>query len=78
MVSRDIGGRKKTRCPECLAPIWLKEDSDLWDPITCPECHTALEITNLDPLTVDYMQSDDDEDEDDDDWGWDEDEDDEE
>ncbi len=48
-------GRLKARCPECLAPIWLKDTVELWDPVTCPECHTALEVTSLRPLTLDYM-----------------------
>lgn len=56
--------RQKARCPECLAAIWLKETIELWDPVTCPECHTALEVVDLRPLTLDYM----------DDWSDDEDE----
>jgi len=47
--------RVKARCPECLAAIWLKEGVELWDPVTCPECHTALEIVSLRPLELDYM-----------------------
>ena len=52
---RHTTNRQKARCPECLAPIWLKDSIELWDPVTCPECHTALEVTNLHPLTLDYM-----------------------
>jgi lysine biosynthesis protein LysW len=47
--------RLKTRCPECLAPIWLKQTVELWHPVTCPECHMALEVVSLLPLTLDYM-----------------------
>jgi lysine biosynthesis protein LysW len=63
--------RLKARCPECLAAIWLKENTELWDPVTCPECHTALEVVELRPLRLDYMDEwmDDEDDEDDEDWG---------
>ncbi|HEC24152.1 MAG TPA: hypothetical protein ENI95_14670 [Chloroflexi bacterium] len=61
----------KARCPECLAAIWVKDDVELWDPVTCPECHTALEVVRLRPLTLDYMEAeewDDEDDWDDEDW----------
>lgn len=45
----------RTRCPECLAPIGLKQSIKLWEPVTCPECHTMLEVTSLDPPTLDYL-----------------------
>ncbi len=69
-------GRKnriKARCPECLAPIWFRDDVELWDPATCPECHVALEVVNLRPLELDYMSSDwnDDDDDDDEEDEWD-------
>ena len=50
-------GRQKARCPECLAPIWLKDSVELWDPTTCPECHTALQVVRVHPLELDYMDS---------------------
>ena len=58
-------GYNKTRCPECLAPIWLSEDVLLWYPITCPECHTALEVVDLQPLQLGYMTPFNEEDDDD-------------
>ncbi len=59
-MSQNLSSRRlKTRCPECLAAIWLKESVEMWDPVTCPECHTALEVVSLRPLTLDYL----------DDWG---------
>lgn len=61
MVGRERIGHEKARCPECLAPIWIKDGVELWDPVTCPECHTALEVTNLRPLTLDYLEAGDDE-----------------
>jgi lysine biosynthesis protein LysW len=63
-VGRAPLNRQKTRCPECLAPIYLKDNAELWDPITCPECHTSLEVVSLRPLALDYMAEDEDQDED--------------
>jgi lysine biosynthesis protein LysW len=69
-VGREHVGRLKARCPECLAPIWLKDNVELWDPVTCPECHVALEVSSLRPLQLDYLETggggDGDEDEEDD------------
>lgn len=47
--------RQKARCPECLAPIWLRDDLALHHPITCHECHSALWVAQLRPLTLGYM-----------------------
>jgi lysine biosynthesis protein LysW len=63
-MGRETGSRLKTRCPECLAAVWLKDSVEQWDPVTCPECHTALEVTSLRPLTLDYMNEWDDDDDD--------------
>ena len=52
--------RRKVRCPECLAPIWLRDNVTLWSPVTCQECHTALEVVSLNPLELDYMAIEDD------------------
>ncbi len=54
-MGRTPAGRQKTRCPECLASIWLKDGIELWDPVTCPECHSSLEVVSVRPLKVDYM-----------------------
>jgi len=65
-------GRQKTRCPECLAPIWVKDSIEMWDPVTCPECHAQLQVVRLRPLELDYMDDEWDPDEieaeDDEDW----------
>ena len=53
----------KVRCPECLAPIFLNETAQRWDPITCPECHTALEVVDVRPFALDYMNIEDKEEE---------------
>ena len=55
-MGRQTDNRIKARCPECLAAIRLKDTVELWDPVTCPECHTALEVTKLKPPTVDYLE----------------------
>ncbi len=57
-MGRQQHKRFKSRCPECLATIWLKEGMELRNPITCPECHNALEVTGLHPPEVDYISSD--------------------
>ncbi len=59
-MGRQQTGRQKTRCPECLAVIWLKDSAELWDPVTCPECHSSLEVVSLRPLRLDYMPDDED------------------
>ncbi|MGF1504532.1 MAG: lysine biosynthesis protein LysW [Anaerolineae bacterium] len=43
------------RCPECLAPIYLSETVELGAPVTCQECHSALEVVRLHPPELDYM-----------------------
>lgn len=53
--------RQKIRCPECLAPIWLRSAIELWEPVMCPECHTALEVVSVQPLALDYIATEDDE-----------------
>ena len=55
-MSREHLGNQKARCPECLAAIWLKDGVEMWDPVTCPECHTLLEVSNVRPLTLDYVE----------------------
>ena len=55
-MGREHNGRLKARCPECLAPVWMKDEVELWDPVTCPECHTLLEVSNLRPLSLDYVE----------------------
>jgi lysine biosynthesis protein LysW len=54
-VNGRTASKFKTRCPECLAAIVLKDVVELGDPVTCPECHTLLEVISLRPLRLDYM-----------------------
>jgi lysine biosynthesis protein LysW len=63
-VGRESANHLKARCPECLAAIWLKDTVELWDPVTCHECHTPLEVVKLRPPTLDYMGDWDEEEED--------------
>ncbi len=58
-MSTDLLNRAKTRCPECLAPIYLGRNMVLSTLLNCPECHTLLEVTNLDAFQVDYVIEDD-------------------
>jgi alpha-aminoadipate carrier protein LysW len=63
-------------CPSCEAPDLEVDEYELEEGeiITCPECGTSLEVTDLSPVQFDVV-SDDDDDEDDEDEEEDDDED---
>lgn len=42
----------KTACVECEAEIQVEEGAFAGEVIECPECGVELEITSLDPITV--------------------------
>jgi alpha-aminoadipate carrier protein LysW len=48
--------RRKTMttvsCPECAAEITLDEGVEVNEIIICPDCGVDLEVTSLDPATV--------------------------
>lgn len=57
------------RCPSCSTRINLRDDAEVWDLVTCPECNSLLEIVDLRPPTLDYTSdSPEDIDWDDEDW----------
>lgn len=58
LMSTDLLNRAKTRCPECLAPIYLGRNMVVSTLLNCPECHTLLEVTSLDSFEVDYVLDD--------------------
>ena len=39
-------------CPECAAEIMLDEGTEVNEIIVCPDCGVDLEVTSLDPATV--------------------------
>jgi len=39
-------------CPECAADITLDEGTEVNEIIVCPDCGVDLEVTSLDPATV--------------------------
>ncbi|MEW5830596.1 MAG: lysine biosynthesis protein LysW [Chloroflexota bacterium] len=39
-------------CPECAAEIALEEGVEVNEIIVCPDCGVDLEVTSLDPATV--------------------------
>ena len=41
-----------TTCPECAAEIELDADTEENEIIVCPDCGVDLEVTSLNPLTV--------------------------
>jgi alpha-aminoadipate carrier protein LysW len=50
-------------CPECDAEIDLSDDVLEGEIIQCPECGTDLEVTSVDPPTLDLAP------EEEEDWG---------
>jgi alpha-aminoadipate/glutamate carrier protein LysW len=42
----------KTTCPECEAEITLAANAEVNEIIVCPDCGVDLEITSLDPVTL--------------------------
>jgi len=48
-------------CPECEADVYLDEDMERGDPVTCEECGTDLEVVMADPPEVKvYVDTEDD------------------
>ncbi|MBN1538097.1 MAG: lysine biosynthesis protein LysW [Anaerolineales bacterium] len=41
-----------TICPECAAEITLEEQTEISEIIVCSDCGVDLEVTSLDPVTV--------------------------
>ncbi len=39
-------------CPECAAEITLEADTETSEIIVCPDCGVDLEVTSLNPPTV--------------------------
>ena len=54
-------------CPICRGEVEIEEDTLLGELVECPDCGTELEVTGVDPFTVDEASEvDDDEDEEED------------
>jgi alpha-aminoadipate/glutamate carrier protein LysW len=54
-------------CPECDAEIEVDEfDVEKGDLISCTDCGSSLEVSNLSPVELEAVEDDDDEDDDDD------------
>ena len=41
-----------TNCPECAAEVNLEENTEVGEIIVCAECGVDLEVTALEPATV--------------------------
>ena len=39
-------------CTTCGGELNIEKEAEINEIITCPDCGTELEITNLDPVTV--------------------------
>lgn len=57
-LTRSPKSKVRARCPACNASVLLRDNAEIWDPVTCPECNTLLEIVDLRPPTLDYAQGD--------------------
>jgi lysine biosynthesis protein LysW len=69
--TRSPKGKIRARCPACNALVTLRDNVEVWDIVTCPECQTVLEVVDLRPPTLDYANDEMDGDsweEDDEDW----------
>ncbi len=47
-------GRTRARCPACGNRVFLRDQAEVWDSVTCPSCNAQLEIVDLRPPTLDY------------------------
>lgn len=54
---------QQAECPECAAEISLADDVMESEIVQCPECGVELEVTSLDPPTLDLAP------EEEEDWG---------
>lgn len=54
-MGRLFANHTKTRCPECLAPIYLDQHTQQWAALDCPECHISLWVVSLYPACLDYL-----------------------
>lgn len=44
---------KAVSCPECVADITLENNTEVGEIIVCPDCGVDLEVTALEPASVD-------------------------
>lgn len=52
-------GKHMARCPFCFAYIGLHDEIEVWDILTCAECETPLQVVNLHPPELDYVDDED-------------------
>jgi lysine biosynthesis protein LysW len=57
--------KRKVDCPQCDGDVTVMPDDKEGDIIECDDCGVPLEILNLDPVEVEYVEDLDDLDEDD-------------
>lgn len=58
----------RARCPECESWVMLKDSVEQWDVVTCPACKAELEVVQLRPPMLDYINGTWDDDDWEDDW----------
>ncbi|MDX1389751.1 MAG: lysine biosynthesis protein LysW [Acidobacteriota bacterium] len=47
-------------CLECEETFDINEDMEIYQVVVCPNCHTRLEILDMDPVVVDYAEEEED------------------
>jgi lysine biosynthesis protein LysW len=47
--------KHKAQCPFCFAYAYLPDEIEVWDILTCEECGTPLQVVNLHPPEMDYI-----------------------
>jgi lysine biosynthesis protein LysW len=55
--TRSPKNKLRARCPSCGAWVNLRDYAEVWDVVECPECNTRLEVVDLRPPTLGYMNS---------------------
>jgi alpha-aminoadipate carrier protein LysW len=49
---KEIKTMSTVSCPECAAEITLAENTEVGEIIVCPDCGVDLEVTALEPATI--------------------------
>jgi DNA-directed RNA polymerase subunit RPC12/RpoP len=47
---------KKAKCPSCKNTVEIQEETKVKDLITCPHCHSILELIKIFPPTLDWAE----------------------
>jgi lysine biosynthesis protein LysW len=62
VMAKSISKVLIAECPECESHIRFHRTLRLGEIVTCPECSERLEVSDMDPLELDWAFEDDDDD----------------